>query len=330
MKVFDIHSDLIHDVVERREGGESNILDKYYYEDFKKSGIGYILMVIWVEREYRNNPFLRFIKILTAFVADIEESKNFFVVKDYEDLHKKEEKIPILLGLEGLKFIEKWPFSSSNEDDQVFEIFSFMKKFDIKHAILAWFEINRIASGSGAENTGDLGLSAFGKKIVRKMEEEKYIIDLSHLDEISFWDVVYETSCPIICSHSNVRKLCDHPRNLTDDQIRAIAKREGIIGMNSYWEFINSKGADLDDFIDHIDYIKNLAGIKYISFGFDFTDYIDYKDENQIYTSGLDSVKTVPNLLKRMMERGYSKEEIYMISSGNFLEFLKKLWSGGI
>lgn len=327
MKVFDIHSDLIHDVVKRRERGESNILDKYYYEDLKKSGIGYILMVIWIEREYRNNSFLRFIKILTAIFADIEESKKFFIVKDYEDLHNKKEEIPIVLGLEGLRFIEEWPFSSSKEDGQVFEIFSFLKKFYIKHAILAWFEINKIASGTGAENTGDLGLSDFGKKIVKKMEEEKYIIDLSHLDEISFWDVVKETSCPIICSHSNVRNLCDHPRNLTDDQIRTIAKRNGIIGINSYWEYIDLKESGLDNFIDHIDYIKSLVGVKYISFGFDFTDYIDSKDENPIYTNGLDSAKTVPDLLKRMMERGYSKEEIYMISSGNFLEFLKKLWS---
>jgi len=329
MQVIDIHSDIITHIVSFREKGENQVLDRYHYKRLKAAGITCLIMVLWVEGEKQNSAFERFIQLLGAFQADLQESSRFRLIKDINDLTDRQDgKISIILGLEGLRFMEQWPVAGLDEEERINQIIAFLNSLYIRHAILCWNEINKISSGTGAKQASPLGLSSFGKKVIKRLEKEKYIIDLSHLDQTSFWDVIQETSKPVICSHSNARALCDHPRNLTDEQIKIIGARGGLIGINAIPEFVDPANPSLERFIDHIDYIANLIGIEHVAFGFDFVDYLEtFKhDLEDRKTVGLESAICVPKLLKHLQKRGYLKEEIETMASGNFLRLVKQIW----
>lgn len=138
----------------------------------------------------------------------------------------------------------------------------------VKMLTLTWNNKNAIASG----NLTTDGLSAFGAQVVRGMEARRMVIDVSHLNDRSFWDVVKASSRPFAASHSNARAICGHPRNLTDDMFRALVDRGGIAGFNFCREFVREDGADptRDDVLFHIDHFLQLGGEHAIALGSDY------------------------------------------------------------
>lgn len=108
------------------------------------------------------------------------------------------------------------------------------------------------------------------------------IIDVSHANEKTFWDIYNNTTKSFIASHSNAKSLCNHKRNLTDEQIKAIASRDGVIGINAYKGFvaIDSYKQNLERFVDHIEYIISLVGVRHVALGFDFCEYL-YADKKR-------------------------------------------------
>jgi membrane dipeptidase len=204
------------------------------------------------------------------------------------------------------------------------------------------------------------GLNEFGKQVVRKMNDMGMLIDVSHNGEKTFWDVIQTTTKPIIASHSSVYTICPVFRNLKDDQIKAIAKNGGVIQVNFYSGFIDSTylprvdhflklhkaehdslamlkkpesrileylfthyKKDLDTLrpplsllIDHIDYIVKLVGADYVGLGSDF-------DGIESAPRELDGVEDYPKITEALVQRGYSRKDIYKILGGNFLRVLK-------
>lgn len=132
---------------------------------------------------------------------------------------------------------------------------------------LTWNHANAI-SGSNREEP-ERGLSQSGRLFVRRMEELGILVDVSHLSDAGFWDVVEMAEKPIIASHSNARAICGHTRNLTDEQITAIIKNQGVIGLNFYRDFIGL-GEDLDAVRAHLDHILALGGARHIALGGDW------------------------------------------------------------
>src|SRR5262249_19127189 len=136
--------------------------------------------------------------------------------------------------------------------------------------------------GDGCFEPTDAGLSKFGKKVIKRMEELSVAVDLAHAGIRTTLDAAATATRPIIVSHANVRALCDTPRNLTDEEIRAVASTGGVIGACAFPFFITrSSTADLDKLIDHIDYISRLVGPQHVGLGFDFAeededDYVYY------------------------------------------------------
>ena len=144
------------------------------------------------------------------------------------------------------------------------------------------------------------------------------IIDVSHASEQTFWDILENTSCPVIASHSNAWGLCRHPRNLKDDQIRALAARGGVIGMNTWWEFINEKGpgvtgANVDDLAAHARYIADLVGPEYVGCGFDFCNYL----QDEELTIGIESAAQCQLFLDALRKQGFSEDEVRLIAWDN-------------
>ncbi|MGA3601724.1 dipeptidase [Lysinibacillus agricola] len=183
----------------------------------------------------------------------------------------------------------------------------------VKLVGLTWNEENAVAHG--AEQDASLGLKPFGKEVVNLLNERDIIIDVAHLNEQSFWDVL-PLAKHIIASHSNARAICDHPRNLTDAQAKALVEHGGHIHVVYYPTFI-SDDATLDDLVAHVKHLAKLVGVEHLGLGSDF-DGIDAT------VNGLAHAGEAQNLLEALREH-FSVEEVRGIASNNFRRYVKKV-----
>ncbi len=175
--------------------------------------------------------------------------------------------------------------------------------------------------GCGTQTKDDIGLTGFGIEYVKKLEEKSILVDISHTSEKTFWNVIENTKNTIIATHSNVYELCNHPRNLKDEQIKEIAKRKGIIGICLYSEFLNSNGkASVKDVVRHMKYIKNLVGIDYVGLGTDY-DGISFEETAE----GVEDVSKLNNIIKEMKNQCFSDEEIVKVMWKNWYRVLKNV-----
>ncbi len=213
------------------------------------------------------------------------------------------------------------------------------RKLGLRTFALSLNPRNLLTDGCGERNAS--GLSYLGVKAVQEMERLGVLIDLSHTSEKGFWDVLEHTRGPVFASHSNCRGLNDNPRNLTDKQIEALAQRGGLVALSTYPTLVSSNPQPtLDEYLDHVDYLKRLVGTNYIAIGTDFIDYVyDFVDpgvrksdptkviygEEKRVVTGLEDISHLPNIRTGLEERGYTGAEIKAILSGNFLRLLKSM-----
>ena len=176
---------------------------------------------------------------------------------------------------------------------------------------------NQLADGVIDSRTGG-GLSEFGVKVVEELNRLGILIDVSHLNDAGFWDLIEVSTEPIMASHSNSRAVCGHARNLTDDQIRALATRGGVMGINFSPSFIHPTRADVSGVVDHIDHIVKLMGVDYVGLGSDF-------DGIRGTPIGLEDASKMPNITLELVHRGYSEEEINKILGENHLRLFKDI-----
>ncbi len=168
------------------------------------------------------------------------------------------------------------------------------------------------------------GLSPFGKTVISRMNELGMLIDLSHASEQSFYDALACSRYPVIASHSSARALCDHPRNLTDDQLKAIAARGGVVQVCLYKGFINEQEekASVSDAIRHIDHIVSVAGIDAVGIGSDFDgdgELIGCRASNELM-----------NITIQLLNAGYQESDIAKIWGGNFLRVMRTVQAGKV
>lgn len=200
------------------------------------------------------------------------------------------------------------------------EIDGDLRRFDqvytdgVRMMTLTWNYENCIGYPNSAdpkEHTAR-GLKPFGFDAVAKMNELGIIIDVSHLSEGGFYDVAAHSTKPFAASHSCCRALRDHPRNLTDNQLRVLADAGGVVGINFYDQFLGDLGGDtsVEDIVRHILHVRKVAGVDAIAFGSDF-DGIDSRLEFGDYAG-------FPQIL-RALEKHFTEDEIDQICSGNFL-----------
>jgi microsomal dipeptidase-like Zn-dependent dipeptidase len=217
---------------------------------------------------------------------------------------KNEDKKAIFLGIEngygigdGLQNIEKF------------------YNFGVRYITLCHNGDNLICDSAAKSNNTHNGLSDFGKRVVEKMNELGIMIDVSHAGEKTFWDVVNLSAKPIIASHSCVKTLCNHPRNLTDRQIRAIAKNGGVVQVCLYKNFLTDLPiASIKTAIEHINYIVQLVGIDHVGIGSDF----DGGGE----ILGCQAANELINITKALLKSNYKDKEIGKILGENFLRVL--------
>lgn len=318
VKVFDGHADIWNDVVNKRSQGEKHIIERFHLDKLKMGGVFSGIFVVWVDTPF-DNPSKRFWQTVDAMSDELEENQGILrVVRKSIDFQTAEEKgqFPIVLGIEGFDGL-----------DGDLEVLKAMREKGFRHGSLTWNTSN--AFGTGVKGNPNQGLSQLGISAVKYMEACGMLIDVSHANEKTFWDIEKYTELPFIASHSNCRALCDVPRNLTDQQIKAIARRGGVVGLVAYHEFISKNPAkqSLDTYADHIAYIAELVGVDHVGMGFDFVDYLDDEAMNSFATDSavtkdLENASHANRIVPILKERGFALSDIEKVCSGNFLRVI--------
>ena len=162
------------------------------------------------------------------------------------------------------------------------------------------------------------GVSQFGADVIREMNRVGMMVDLSHGGEKSFYDALDISAQPIVCSHSSAKVLCDHPRNLTDDQMRALAQKGGVAQVTFYHGFLKSEGeASIIDAIAHLNHMVKIMGVEHVGIGTDF--------DGDGGVKGIASASELINFTRRLLRERYTNEEIQMLWGGNFMRVMQQI-----
>ena len=178
---------------------------------------------------------------------------------------------------------------------------------------------NDICDSARGANTHQ-GVSAFGRQVIQEMNRLGIMVDLSHANEKSFYDALDISQQPIVCSHSSCRSLCDHPRNLTDDQMRALAAKGGVMQVTMYPGFLVKDGeATVLNALQHLEHAIQVMGIDHVGVGTDF--------DGDGGVRGLADSSELLNFTRHLLERRYSESDIEKIWGGNFLRVMSLVQS---
>lgn len=162
------------------------------------------------------------------------------------------------------------------------------------------------------------GVSAFGKQVINEMNRLGIMVDLSHASEKSFYDALELSEQPIVCSHSSCRALCDHPRNLTDEQMRALAAKGGVMQVTLYNGFlVKDCEATIEDAMCHLEHAIDVMGIDHVGLGTDF--------DGDGGIVGLASSSELTNFTRQLLKRQFSEQDIQKIWGGNFLRVMQEI-----
>ncbi len=318
--IIDAHFDLTMDVAFRRERDETRVVESRYLDGFNRGGVDLIMSAMFVPDYFLPEMGLRRALDQIAFLHDeIEETPGLFRLCrtiDEARLAKAKDEVAICLSLEGAEPLQN--------DLGLLRIFY---ELGVRGLGLVWSRRNYAADGAffGSAKEGQKGgLTPFGVKLIEKAEELGMIIDLSHINDEGFSDVLDIASKPVIASHSNCRALADTMRNLTDKQIERIAANGGVIGVNSVNMFTNpdKEKATASDLVDHVDHVVKIAGIDHIGIGFDichnFPNYLQIKEPLPAYDI-IESHDHLPDFTAALIDRGYSDDDILKVLGHNFL-----------
>jgi len=176
---------------------------------------------------------------------------------------------------------------------------------------------NLLADGVVDRRTGG-GLSELGVQAVEELDRLGVIVDVSHINDAGFWDVMEVARGPVVASHSNCRAVCDHPRNMTDEMIVALAEGGGVMGMNFAPSFVHATDPSVGTLVDHIDHIVELVGPDHVGLGSDF-------DGIPSTPLGLEDVTKMPRITSELVKRGYGEEDVRKILGGNHLRLIKQV-----
>jgi membrane dipeptidase len=322
----DLHGDLLMDVIERRRiYGETRVLLTHHYEKLRAARVKVQVLPIYIE--YRYQPELSLRHALLQFAALYQElaegAGEFRLIQNGQDLAQvlESDAIGVIFSFEGAE-----PFGRD------VELVSAFHRLGLRMVGLTWNWANLAAQGA-AEDTG-AGLTRVGRRLVSELGRHGIMLDVSHLSPRSFWDTLERLEGPVLASHSNARRLCDHERNLDDDQIKAIAERDGLIGLNFIPLFVG-EGDLLDGLAAHAAHIAGLVGARHVALGPDFIDYLKYRGQpapkDQLLAGGQSledlvyapSLRLVPEFHATLLRRGFSKDDAAAIFNGNALRFLQ-------
>jgi membrane dipeptidase len=329
--VVDAHSDILSDILGRREAGQRDILDSTWLPAMDAGGIDVRVLAIYSPPRFVPELALRrALDQIAALLAELDGSPRAALCTTHAEILStvRERRKAFVLGMEGME-----PLGSDLGLLRIFRQLG-VRVVGITHALR-----NYAADGAffDPKRTGVVGgLTDFGVEAVERAQGMGMLLDVSHLNEPGFWDVMRLCRAPVIASHSNCRVLVDHPRNLTDEQIKAVAATGGVIGINSINRFVNPP--DLPHLLDHVDHLVKIAGREHVGLGLDFCHYLlDHKSPVErsgmrkgacLSVDGLASDRDVRKIPQLLAQRGHPPDTIDMIMGENLLRVFGTVLNG--
>lgn len=341
--VIDGHNHIMMELAKRRNRGDRSVFSNYYAPLIRDAGVNAIVLVVGGDNTcLTNDSDMMLWGSLWAFDMLWEESKessdSISICLNSMDIDHavSEGKIALILTMEGGRPLEGKPNLETLVGLRTFY------KLGLRSVQLVDNGRNRIGDGKGEIRTKG-GLTNFGISVVEEMNRLGMIIDVAHLTEPGFWDVIETSKDPIIDSHSNARSICDHPRNLTDDQIKSIAEKGGVIGLSCNTALVNKdkERPTIEDLMAHVDYISDLVGVEYVALGPDITEFevecsiwtpapgwlegVFYGVKDTYLIEGLNKIGGFPAFTAELLNHGYSEVDAKKIMGENWIGVYKRV-----
>jgi membrane dipeptidase len=320
MKVVDMHCDTIGELWKAEKAGKPiSLRSNSLHIDLEKMQKGdYLLqnfaMFVFLGRE--KDPLVNVLEMIDVYNRAMAENADIIgPVLKYEDIEKNRD----AGKLSGMLTIEEGAVLKGNP-----YVVRSLYQLGVRMLTLTWnFENeigypNTIVKAKDYDPSRHYGLKPEGIEIVREMNRVGMIVDVSHLGDDGFWDVVKYCDGPFVASHSDARAVCNHTRNMTDDMIRALADKGGVMGLNFCGDFLNPNGKSrVEDMVRHAKHIIGVGGSDILGLGTDY-DGIDGDLE-------LDHCDKMPLLAQEMERQGFSTEQIEKIFHGNVLRLYQEV-----
>ena len=262
---------------------------------------------IWLDPFYYSRPLKETLALIEYYYQEMEKNKEIIQpvtsFSQYE-INRSQGKTSALLALEGGEALEG-----------ELSLLDTYYRLGVRAMTLTWNYQNQLGYGAAIGDAGS-GLSDFGRLVVERMNQLGMLVDVSHLNDQGFWDVYEICQGPFIASHSNARAVCPVQRNLSDDQIRAVGEKNGVIGLNFYSSFVSSSRlCGMDAVLKHIEHILHIAGEEVLALGGDF-------DGMDATASGLEDITGVKTLLDEV-EKAFGVSIARKLAYENFERVLR-------
>ncbi len=316
MFVLDSHCDTPSQIFRMNlDLSKDNLNTHVDFPKLKRGGVDGAFFALYIPAEMDNDPDAAFEyakQLYSGVVRSVEENPAYasLAVSESQALaNKVNGKFSVFLGLENGS-----PIGTS------LERLNWFHKAGIRYVTLCHTGNNLICDSCATEQKRWNGLSQFGREVVSEMNRLGILVDVSHISDKAFYDVLDCSSRPVVATHSCCRALADHPRNMTDDMIRALASAGGVIQINFYPVFLDSDyGKVMPSYTriaDHIDHVANLVGIDHVGLGSDY-------DGIEITPAGMEDISKFHMIMAELRFRGYSEADLAKIASGNFFRILR-------
>jgi len=329
--IVDLHFDLPMFLYDNRD--RKNVLASDFLPEFEAGDIGTAAAGIYIEDQYIPDKALEVALGQVARIhVEVERCDRFTICRSYAQIKNacEQGKIGLLIAMEGAEPI--------GTDLNLLYIF-----YELGLRVIGLTHARSNAAGSGGvfapTGSSPKGLTAFGCELVRECERVGVILDLAHINPAGFDDILENTTRPVIVSHSNARKYYDIERNISDEQIKMVGARGGVIGINSVLVSPKKEDSTLDRYVDHVAYVIDLIGTDGVGIGFDFFEFIYRRwseDERVKFHQKFPNVHFIPDLLHhgqarnltaKLIERGFNDGQIEKILFRNWMRIFEELLS---
>jgi len=321
--IVDAHNDLLLELVlSREEGklgdlvlrtGDERLFDRYWLPRLEAGGVGIQICPLYAAEKDYARPSERALAQEAEFRRLLEENADRVCqVRTRGELD--DPRMRLMLSMEGVEALEGDPAAFEDWWDR-----------GVRSASLTWNYPNEFAGGI---ETPEQGLSDRGRTLVRRFAELGVVLDLAHASEQTWRDVIDE-GVPFSVTHAGCHAVLEHPRNLADWQLEALAERGGVLGVMAIRFFIDPDEPTLSRWVDHLDHAVSIMGIEHVGLGADFVDQVvslglSPDGKADLGLEGFNRPDEYPYLVSALRERGYDGERLDAITSGNWLRVLRE------
>ncbi len=328
--IVDSHNDFPSAIAARRASGVYDSLATYWLPRFRDGGVALVVAPVWISSLFVPEGALRrAAQVVDGLLSEIEaRSEDVALVTSYDEIEAAQRagQVAVLLAFEGAE-----PLGHDLSPLRLFHAVG------LRMLSLTWSRRN--AFGDGAwEHESRGGLTRLGRQAVAELDRLGIIVDVSHASDRTAWDILNIARGPVVASHSNARAVRDHPRNMPDDLLKAVAQTGGVIGVTAVPGFISDGPATIPAWLDHLRHVIDVAGIDHVGIGADFIHHVEELGgvlemaswapdwgERLPPFEGMLSPEDLPNLTAELCNSGFSEPELRKIFQQNYMRVFQRV-----